>query len=75
MKQMDPNSPLVSVVTPAFNECEALPITVNAIAKQLADVAYEIIVVDDGSTDITWDVITDLCSSIPGFSLAHCSAA
>ena len=49
----------LSIVIPAFNEREVLPHaleTLRAIAEQ-ANVSYEIIIVDDGSTDDTSDLI------------------
>jgi glycosyltransferase involved in cell wall biosynthesis len=49
----------LSIVIPAFNEQEVLPHaleTLRAIAEK-ANVSYEIIVVDDGSTDGTSDLI------------------
>jgi glycosyltransferase involved in cell wall biosynthesis len=46
----------VSVVVPAFNEEGAIRETLTELREHLADAApYEIIVVDDGSTDGTWD--------------------
>ncbi|HST29631.1 MAG TPA: glycosyltransferase family 2 protein [Chthoniobacterales bacterium] len=44
-------SPTVSVVVPAFNEEENLPILQSELRAALAGVDHEIIFVDDGSTD------------------------
>lgn len=68
---MDPSSPLfgesVSVVMPAYNEADALPISVKKTADVLSSACrdYEIIVVDDHSTDATATVLRDLSASIP----------
>jgi len=58
---------LISVVLPAYNECEGLPIVLSSIFSALAktEFAHEIVVVDDGSTDGTRQVMLGLCSSSP----------
>ncbi|MFI5308810.1 MAG: glycosyltransferase, partial [Polyangiales bacterium] len=55
---MPPVGPLVSVVLPTYNEAESLAVIVPRIAETLsaAQIAYEILVVDDGSPDGTADV-------------------
>ncbi len=57
--------PLISIVMPALNERDGLPGVVRAVAAQLSDTNHEIIVVDDGSTDGTWDTITSLSNDVP----------
>lgn len=52
--------PTVSVVLPAHNEQDALPLIVSGISSSLQRWSHEIIVVDDGSTDRTWMVIGEL---------------
>ncbi len=52
----------ISVVIPLFNEEESLP-ELHSWIKRVMDensFSYEIIFVDDGSTDNSWRVITDL---------------
>lgn len=51
---------MVSVVLPAYNEQDALPITIPAVASALREWSYEIIVVDDGSLDGTWNSVERL---------------
>jgi glycosyltransferase involved in cell wall biosynthesis len=55
----------ISLVLPAFNEADNLASTVSAAASALADVAtdYEIIIIDDGSTDNTADVCRDIMTN------------
>lgn len=48
-----PPRSLISIVLPAFNEGEALQKVVPEIAGALSGESFEIIVVDDGSTDAT----------------------
>lgn len=53
--------PDVSIVVPGLNEAESLPILAAQIRDSLGDdSAYELIFVDDGSTDNTWEVIQAL---------------
>ena len=54
------NSPLVSVVIPTYNRCEMLRAALESVISQDTDVAYEIVVVDDGSTDHTRQVVEEL---------------
>lgn len=58
---------LVSIVVPALNEQAALPLLADALDRALGDVAHEIIVVDDGSTDATWSVIENLVRRRPAW--------
>jgi dolichol-phosphate mannosyltransferase len=56
----------LSVVMPAHNEEASLPQLVPAIVQELASSPFEIIIVDDGSTDATWAVIERLSSELSG---------
>lgn len=59
---MDATLPSISVVLPAFNEAENLAATVSGAADALDRLGadYEILVVDDGSTDETPKVCREL---------------
>ena len=58
---------LLSVIIPAHNEEEALPATVGHLSLEfkLNQLPHEILVVDDGSTDKTWEVLQSLRATIP----------
>jgi dolichol-phosphate mannosyltransferase len=58
---------LFSVVIPARDEEESLPETVRDIHREFtaAGVPHEIVVVDDGSKDATWQVLQDLSREVP----------
>ena len=48
----------ISVIIPAYNAQETIQACLDAIGHQSVDRSrYEIIVVDDGSTDATWQVV------------------
>jgi glycosyltransferase involved in cell wall biosynthesis len=52
----------VSIVIPVYNEDESLPELCSWIERVMREhsLSYEVILVDDGSTDRSWEVITDL---------------
>jgi glycosyltransferase involved in cell wall biosynthesis len=49
----------ISIVVPSYNESESLPELCSWIDKvmQANNFTYEVMIVDDGSTDDSWDVI------------------
>lgn len=53
----------LSVVVPAYNEAESLPELAEWIDRVCTSSSfdYELIIIDDGSTDNTWEVLTRLC--------------
>ena len=59
---MQPNKIDISVVIPLYNEYESLPELASWIDRVCADnaLSYEMIMVDDGSTDESWSVIEQL---------------
>ncbi len=58
---------LFSVVIPARDEEESLPATLEHLHLELSlnNVPHEIVVVDDGSKDKTWEVLQQLKTKIP----------
>lgn len=55
---------LISVVIPTFNYASMLPRALESVLEQLAD-DIELIVVDDGSTDATAEILADFCLRAP----------
>jgi len=61
------NRPQVSIIIPLLNEEESLP-ELHAWIKKVVDahsLSYEVIMIDDGSTDTSWDVIIGLTNQDP----------
>jgi cellulose synthase/poly-beta-1,6-N-acetylglucosamine synthase-like glycosyltransferase len=55
----------VSVITPVYDEAQTLPEVVRRVkSAAFADPEWEIILVDDGSTDDTAGVCARLCSQV-----------
>lgn len=59
----------LSIIIPLFNEDESLPELSGWIKRvvQDYDLSYEVIMVDDGSTDNSWEVIQTIVSDNPAF--------
>ncbi|MEY4565379.1 MAG: Undecaprenyl-phosphate 4-deoxy-4-formamido-L-arabinose transferase [Planctomycetota bacterium] len=61
------SSPKLSIVIPVFNEAESL----NLLHEKIVDVAqtgnlsYQLLLIDDGSTDSSWERITELNAHDP----------
>lgn len=55
---------MLSVVIPAYNEEEMVPVAAKTVAQVLRDagIVYELVFVDDGSRDRTWEEIRALAS-------------
>lgn len=65
-------SSLISIIVPVFNEAESLTPLCKEIVDAMGSHPFELILVDDGSTDATAYIITGLCakdSRILGFRL------
>ena len=57
----------ISVVVPLFNEAESLPELVAWIDRVAREnsLTYEVIMVNDGSTDGSWEVVKELSAKFP----------
>ncbi|MFN8390986.1 MAG: glycosyltransferase family 2 protein [Bdellovibrionota bacterium] len=65
--------PFVSVVAPAFNEARILEANLTTLAQYMGTlgVPWEIIVVNDGSSDETGRIADELASRTPGVRVIH----
>jgi glycosyltransferase involved in cell wall biosynthesis len=57
----------ISVVIPLLNEAESLPELTQWIDRVMQEnrFSYEVLLIDDGSTDNSWDVIRELANANP----------
>lgn len=61
-------APFLSIVAPCHNEEEGLREfcrRASAAAQSVAGDAFELILVDDGSSDGTWEIISELAAKVP----------
>jgi glycosyltransferase involved in cell wall biosynthesis len=63
--------PYLSIIIPAYNEAERILPTLQDINQKMQAVSYpyEIVVINDGSTDTTAQVVRLAQSSIPNLKL------
>ena len=63
--------PFLSIIIPAYNESERLPLTLVDMDKRLSTVkySYEIIVVNDGSTDNTAEIVKNMAEAVKNLKL------
>ena len=59
----------VSIVIPLYNEDESLPELSEWITRVVTEnkLSYEVLFVDDGSTDNSWEVINEIAANNPHF--------
>lgn len=67
LRQADAAMPLVSLVVPVYNERAVLPVLYQRLVNVLSvlPIRYEIVLVDDGSTDGSGQVMVDLAQNVP----------
>src|ERR1700730_15375080 len=63
-------APIVQILTPLYNEERCFELYIEAVERVLisrADAEYRCLLVDDGSTDRTWELIQQQCEASPRF--------
>jgi len=61
-------SPILSIITPAYNAQKYIEETINSVLTSTIDVPYEYIVIDDGSNDATLNIIKKYESNLRLYS-------
>lgn len=67
---------LISIITPVLNEAQNLNKFVNVVKQELIDNnkhKFEVILVDDGSKDNSWDIIKEIVKQYPEFNAIRLS--
>lgn len=70
MGMTEPVEPLISVIIPAYNYARLLPRALDSVLAQGAE-DVEVIVVNDGSSDHTGDVLADYATRQPRLRVIH----
>ena len=58
-----------SIVIPVYNESKNLPLLISQIYKVLKNHTFELIIIDDNSSDGTFEVLNKIKKKISDFSL------
>ena len=56
-------SPVVSIISPTYNEALNVGPLIDGLHAALVDVAHEVIIVDDDSPDGTWEIVEALAAT------------
>jgi dolichol-phosphate mannosyltransferase len=72
-RAVEPARRTVRIVLPAYDEADHLPTLLRALRETMADnaLAYEVIVVDDGSRDHTAEVVAAHAAELPVALIRH----
>ena len=66
--------PVLSIVVPAHNSGTRLEGTVDLLRRELGDAGIEVIIVENGSTDDTWEVAQRLAATSGPFPVLACQS-
>src|SRR5271155_472441 len=64
---------LLSIVIPVLNEAETIPLMISRLRDTLGGLKWEVIFVDDGSTDQTWRILERTAFADPRVKLLRFS--
>jgi hypothetical protein len=63
--KMKIEDPILSVIIPVYNEGLSIRTCLGSVLSQKTEYPFEVIVVDDGSTDDTWDIVQSYVPRFP----------
>ena len=69
VESTDPLKIDLSIILPTLNEVESVPVTLSVLEELLQGVAFELIVVDDDSSDGTWQGVLEISRNDPKIRL------
>jgi glycosyltransferase involved in cell wall biosynthesis len=64
-------NPLISLVVPVYNEQETIPLFIETVHKFLINHKYEIVFINDGSTDTTFPLLLQLAANDSSLRLVN----
>src|SRR5690606_7582841 len=67
----EPATPVLTIVVPTFNECDNVQPLVDRLDRTLANERWEVIFVDDDSTDGTPQVVREMARRDPRVRMIH----
>ena len=70
---MSPENPLISVTAPLLDEEEVLPVFYERICRTLGGREFELVLIDDGSTDRTPELLDELAAADPRVKVVRLS--
>ena len=68
------NNLSLSVIIPCYNANSTLPVQLNALAAQKWSKRWELIIVDNGSTDNSMDVASSFADCFQSFKIVDASS-
>jgi len=71
LAEADPHRPKVSIVIPVYNKAPYVREAVESALRQQVGFPYEVIVVNDGSTDGSAEILEWLAEEYPGLVVIH----
>ena len=62
------NKPLLTIITPVYNGDKYISKTIESVLSAKIEICYEYIVINDGSTDLTSEILNNYRDQIKVFS-------